>query len=250
MPILDHTDRRAIRDRRRPRADRRRTTARRLARRQGRRQREPPARPADGGRGRPRLPDELDCGGRHFHPGGAAHLAKSRHGAKPADDAAELRRADQRHADTGGNGAQPGRERRTDPAGCAGIQLFQLHPVRAAAARPRHHLHAFRARPALQQEPARRGGPPPQPCALDRAIRPRRSRKARPHQRRLVARRKAPRRIVAPRRRREPSRHRARDGVCGQGAPSDRADGTAGRRRPAGRCATSRTTAPTRCGSP
>ena len=77
--------------------------------------------PADGGRRRPRLPDELDRCGRHLHPGGAAHLAKSRHGAKPADDAAELRRADQRHADAGGDGAQPGRERRTDPAGCAGI---------------------------------------------------------------------------------------------------------------------------------
>ena len=118
---VDHTDRRAIRDRRRPREDRRCTTARRLARREGRRQREPPARPADGGRRRPRLPDEFNRGCRHFHPGGAAHLAKSRHGAKPADDAPEFRRADQRHADTGGDGAQSGGECRTDPAGCAGI---------------------------------------------------------------------------------------------------------------------------------
>ncbi len=38
-------------------------------------------------------------------------------------------------------------------------------------------LYAFRARPALQQEPARRGGRPPKACAVDRAIRPRRSRK-------------------------------------------------------------------------
>ena len=88
----------------------------------------------------------------------------------------------------------------------------------------------------LQHEPARRGGPPPQACALDRAIRPRRSRKARPHQRRLAAGRKAPRRTVAPRRGRKPSRHRAWDGVRGQGAPSDRTDRTAGRRCPARRC--------------
>ena len=77
---------------------------------------------------------------------------------------------------------------------------------------------------------------PPQACAVDRAIRPRRSRKARPHQRQLVARRKAPRRAVAPRRGRKPSRHRARDGVRGQGAPSDRTDRTAGRRCAARRC--------------
>ena len=235
--FIDHPDRRALRHRRRPRADRRGATARRLARRQGRQQREPSAGPADGGRGRPRVPDELDRRRRHLHPGGAAHLAKSRHVAKPADDAAEFRRADQRHADTGGNGAQPGRERRTDPTGCAGIQFFQLYPVRAAAARTGYHLYAVRARPALQQEPARRRGPPPHACALDRAIRPRRSRKARPHRRRLSARRQAPRPTAAPLRRREPSCHRARDGVCGQGAPSNRADGTAGRRCAARRCA-------------
>ena len=76
----------------------------------------------------------------------------------------------------------------------------------------------------------------PSLAAVDRAIRPRRSRKARPHQRRLVAGRKAPRRTVAPRRGRKPSRHRAWDRVCGQGAPSDRTDRTAGRRCPARRC--------------
>jgi len=34
-------------------------------------------------------------------------------------------------------------------------------------------VYAFRARPTLQDEPARRGGPPPQASAVDRAIRPR-----------------------------------------------------------------------------
>ena len=90
---------------------------------------------------------------------------------------------------------------------------------------------------ASKSRPARCGGPPPGPSAVDRAVQPRRSREARPHKCRLAARRKAPRRVAAAVRGREHSRHRARDRVCGQGAPPNRADGTAGGRCPARRCA-------------
>ena len=76
--------------------------------------------------------------------------------------------------------------------------------------------------------PARCGGPSSEPPAVDRTIRPRRTRKARPHKCRFITRRKTPRRIVAPFRGRKYSRHRARDRVCGQDASSDRIDGTAG----------------------
>src|SRR3984885_2683336 len=54
----------------------------------------------------------LTRGGRHLHPGGAAHLAEPRHGAEPAHDAPEFRRTDQWNADAGGHGAQSGGERR------------------------------------------------------------------------------------------------------------------------------------------
>ena len=67
---------------------------------------------------------------------------------------------------------------------------------------------------------------------------------------RLVARRKAPRRVAAAFRGREHSRHRARDRVCGQDAPPDRADGTAGWRCPARRCARLESEASTSCGIP
>ena len=135
--------------------------------------------------------------------------------------------------------------------GAQGFNFFSFTPFGLPLLVTRHRLYAFRARPAgLQDRPAGCGGPPPEPSAVDRAVQPRRSRKTRPHKHRLVARRKAPRRIAAAVCGREPSRHRARDGVCGQGAPSNRADGTAGGRCTARRCAHLERTASTSCGIP
>ena len=118
------------------------------------------------GGGRPRLADELDRGGRDLHPGRAAHLAEPRHGAQPADDAVELRRPDQRHADAGRHRAEPGRQRRTDPPGRRGLRLLQLHAVRAAAAGPRHRLHAVRAaRCSAEHRPPPAAAAPAHACA-------------------------------------------------------------------------------------
>ncbi len=51
-------------------------------------------------------------------------------GAEPADDAAELRRADQRHDDAGRDRAEPGRQQRTRTPRRGGLQFLQLHAVR------------------------------------------------------------------------------------------------------------------------
>ena len=73
-----------------------------------------------------------------------------------------------------------------------------------------------------------RGEPSSEPAAVGRAIQPCRTRKTRSHKFRLAARRKASRRIVAPFLGREHPRHRARDRVCSQDAPSGRRDGIKG----------------------
>ena len=78
-----------------------------------------------------------------------------RHGAGPADDAAELRRADQRHADPGRDRTEPGGQRRAGPPGRGGLSFLQRHAVRRAGAGPRHPLHAVRAALAGARRPTR-----------------------------------------------------------------------------------------------
>ena len=102
--------------------------------------------------------------------------AEHRHGAEPADDAAELRGADQRHADAGRDGAEPRGQRRARPPGRARLPLLQRDAVRRAGAGPRHRLHAVRA--ALARGDDRRGHlrrAPAEPARLDRAVPARRA---------------------------------------------------------------------------
>ena len=66
----------------------------------------------------------------------------------------------------------------------------------------------------------------------------------------LAAGRKAPRRIVAPFHGSEHSRHRTRNGICGQSFQANRANGAASGRCPARRCAHVRRGVLTSCGIP
>ena len=117
--------------------------------REGRQQRDQAARAADAGGRRPGLADELDRGRGDLHSRRAAHLAEHRRGAEPADDAAELRGADQRDADAGRHGAEPGGQFGTGAPRQRRFQLLQLHAVRPAGAAAGRALHAVRAAVAV-----------------------------------------------------------------------------------------------------
>ena len=171
-----------------------------------------------------------------------------RHGAEPADDAAERRGADQRHADPGGHRAQPRGQRRTDPAGRAGLRLFQLHPVRPAAAVLGIGYMLFRARAGCREPAAPRARPAAPACATGSS-----STSLAEREQRVRISAGSP--LVGKRldelplrdRGREPARHRARRRVSAGNDPPGRADGTAGRRRPAGRRVHRRATASRSC---
>jgi hypothetical protein len=140
-------------------------TAGRLARRQGRQQRNPAARPADAGGRYPRLDHEFDRRDRHLHSGRAAHRPKHRHAGEPADDADERGRADQRHDDAGGDRAQPGRQQRARAGRRGRLSLLQLHTLWYPDSCLGHRLHALRA--PLARRRVRRWNPgrfPAQPA--------------------------------------------------------------------------------------
>ena len=226
-------DRGPVRDRRGPGAYGRGPAARRLAELQGGQQRDPPAGPADGGGRRARRHHELDRRGRDLHSGGPAHRAEHRHRAEPADDAAELRGADQRHADPGRHGAEPRGQRRAGPPGRGGIPLLQLHALRPAGADPRHRLHAVRAALAGRDDRHERSGTAaPAPARVDRAVPARRPGVPGARDIRLAARGQAARGAVAARGRRERSGDRAQPQIRHRPDPPDGTDAAAGRRHP------------------
>ena len=135
-------------------------------------QRDPAHRAADGGRRRARGLHELDGRRGDLHPGRAAHRAEHRRGPEPADDAALLRGADQRHADAGRHGAESGRQQRARPPRRGGLPLLQLHALRPAGAGPGHPLHALRTPLARRRRAARRPRrrPAAEPPRVDRAV--------------------------------------------------------------------------------
>src|SRR5690606_618774 len=60
----------------------------------------------------------------------------------PTDDAAELRRADQRHADPGRHAAQPGGAQRAGAQRSGRLLLLQLHTDRPGDTAAGYRLHA------------------------------------------------------------------------------------------------------------
>ena len=81
------------------------------------------------GRRRARRDHELDRRRRDLHPGGRCASAQSTGtGAEPADDAAELRGADQRHDDAGRDRAEPRGQRELVRQGAEGFHFFSFTP--------------------------------------------------------------------------------------------------------------------------
>ncbi|KJJ21089.1 hypothetical protein HMPREF3150_01143 [Pseudomonas aeruginosa] len=217
---------------------------RRLADRPRRQQRSAPAGTADAGGGRVGLGDEFHRGGGDLHPGGPEHRRQAEDPSGPADDAAGLRRTDQRHDDPGRHATEHGGQQRAGARGSCRLRLLRLHPDRPHGARHRRGLHAAHAQLAERRQPggSRRAEGTADPARPDPRLSPGRPRTAPAGPARLAVDRQHPGRTATAH---PPGRQRGRPGAGtqvpqrgGQGRRQHRAEGgrrvAAGRLRPSG----------------
>src|SRR5690606_39321053 len=104
--------------------------------------RDPADRAADADGGRAGFGDELHRGGGDLHPRGDERGDADEYSRFQADDAAELCRADQWHADAGVDTAQLRGPRRAGSSGAGWISLLQFHTHRFGDTAVRYRIRA------------------------------------------------------------------------------------------------------------